>query len=308
MTSHPAAAPVLIGEVLFDVFPDGQEVLGGAPFNVAWNLQGLGIAPRFVSRVGRDARGQAILDHMAAWEMPVTAVQQDPDHPTGVVQVTLAAGQPSYDIVRHSAWDFVDAAEATSASGGTATWLYHGTLAARSAPTREAIRALRSLLGAAVFVDLNLRAPWWTPAIVEDALRGAAVAKLNDEEISEIEGGVDPADESALIAAAGRLLDRFGIRVAIVTRGERGALAVNGDGAVATCAAGVAATVVDPVGAGDAFAAVSLIGLMRNWPLETILERAADFAAGVVGRRGATTTDPAPYDSAVRSWGAGYAV
>jgi len=33
----------IFGEVLFDQFPDGQQVLGGAPFNVAWHLQAFGL-------------------------------------------------------------------------------------------------------------------------------------------------------------------------------------------------------------------------------------------------------------------------
>ncbi|MEM7234470.1 MAG: hypothetical protein AAF517_19985, partial [Planctomycetota bacterium] len=42
--------PVVFGEVLFDRFPDGRSILGGACFNVAWNLRGLGLDPLFVSR------------------------------------------------------------------------------------------------------------------------------------------------------------------------------------------------------------------------------------------------------------------
>jgi fructokinase len=48
---------VIFGEVLFDNFPDKQ-VLGGAPFNVAWHLQGFGDNPLFISRVGDDSRGR----------------------------------------------------------------------------------------------------------------------------------------------------------------------------------------------------------------------------------------------------------
>ena len=33
--------PIIFGEVLFDIFPDGNQVLGWAPFNAAWYLQGL---------------------------------------------------------------------------------------------------------------------------------------------------------------------------------------------------------------------------------------------------------------------------
>ena len=52
--------PVIFGEVLFDHFPDGARVLGGAPFNVAWHLQAFGSAPLFVSRVGNDPAGREV--------------------------------------------------------------------------------------------------------------------------------------------------------------------------------------------------------------------------------------------------------
>jgi sugar/nucleoside kinase (ribokinase family) len=55
-----ATRPCIFGEVLFDHFPDGKRVLGGAPFNVAWHLQAFGEAPRFISRVGDDAEGDEI--------------------------------------------------------------------------------------------------------------------------------------------------------------------------------------------------------------------------------------------------------
>ena len=47
----------VFGEVLFDHFPDGSRVLGGAPFNVAWHLQAFGQSPRFISRIGNDPAG-----------------------------------------------------------------------------------------------------------------------------------------------------------------------------------------------------------------------------------------------------------
>ena len=52
--------PVVFGEVLFDIFPDGSRVLGGAPFNVAWHLQAFGCAPLFVSRIGEDENGEQV--------------------------------------------------------------------------------------------------------------------------------------------------------------------------------------------------------------------------------------------------------
>ena len=51
------AIPLIFGEVLFDVYPDGTEILGGAPFNVAWHLQGFGVSPLMISRVGKRIAG-----------------------------------------------------------------------------------------------------------------------------------------------------------------------------------------------------------------------------------------------------------
>ena len=57
-----ATRPVIIGEVLFDRFPNNVLVLGGAPFNVAWHLHGFGASPLFVSRIGDDEAGKKYLN------------------------------------------------------------------------------------------------------------------------------------------------------------------------------------------------------------------------------------------------------
>jgi fructokinase len=60
--------------------------------------------------------------------------------------------------------------------------------------------------------------------------------------------------------------------------------------------------VIDTVGAGDAFAAVTLLGLIHGWPLATSLERAQTFAARIVGQRGATSAERALYAPFVAAW------
>ena len=51
---------LVIGEILFDVFPNYKR-LGGAPFNFAYHLKNLNFPVRFISRIGTDAAGKAIL-------------------------------------------------------------------------------------------------------------------------------------------------------------------------------------------------------------------------------------------------------
>lgn len=99
---------VIFGEVLFDCFPDGKRVLGGAPFNVAWHCQAFGMKPLLISRVGNDTPGEEIQQAMADWGMTTAGLQLDLQHPSGVVDVQFVEGEPVYSIVENSAWDFID--------------------------------------------------------------------------------------------------------------------------------------------------------------------------------------------------------
>ncbi len=302
---------VIFGEVLFDVFPDGHAVLGGAPFNVAWNLQGLGLSPLFVSRVGDDERGRRVLDAMESWGMSTTGVEVDPERPTGVVEVSVENGNPSYEIVPDQAYDFVSGDAALEAIGATApALLYRGTLATRSAVSRAALEGLDAVSPQTRFIDVNLRAPWWTASEVREAVRRADVVKLNQDELEVLDerdeddcegdpGGETNAGENDdrgrsvgdLEARAQRLVESWNCRLLVVTRGESGAVAVGPDGAIGRARpAPLAADVADTVGAGDALSAVCILGLTRGWDVETILRRAVDYAATVCTIRGATTT------------------
>ena len=105
--SKPSIA--LFGEVLIDQFPDGQKILGGAPFNVAWHLQAFWQSPRFISKVGSDQIGADIKVVMEAWGMSLTGLQVDTLYPTGKVAIQINSGEPSYDILDQQAYDFIDA-------------------------------------------------------------------------------------------------------------------------------------------------------------------------------------------------------
>jgi len=69
----PKGSPLIFGEVLFDCFPDGSAVLGGAPFNVAWHLHGMGLAPLMITAVGDDEHGKLVLEKMKQLKKSHTA-------------------------------------------------------------------------------------------------------------------------------------------------------------------------------------------------------------------------------------------
>jgi fructokinase len=87
-----------------------------------------------------------------------------------------------------------------------------------------------------------------------------------------------------------------------VTCGEQGALAIDAAGNQVDVVPSPALQVVDTVGAGDAFAAVLLLGINRGWNLRLTMERAQSFASALVGRRGATVQDNNFYQPFIDAW------
>ena len=295
MTDADTKRPIIFGEVLFDRFPDGNMVLGGAPFNVAWHLQAFGQAPVFISRVGDDPLGRQIRDTMRNWGMDTGGLQMDAVHPTGTVEVSFENQEPRYDIVDNRAYDFVSG-EAFPALANVSL-VYHGSLALRSEVAYRAFQKLTTAVSAPRFLDVNLRAPWWQPRGILDLIAHAAWVKLNAQELALLAPGGDASSE-----AAAALRHRHGLRAVILTRGAEGAHALTPDASI-NVASAPAETVVDTVGAGDAFASVALLGLLREWPLETTLQRAQAFASAIVGVRGATVHDHDFYTRFATTWG-----
>ncbi len=298
----PAARPLVVGETLFDEMPDGSRVLGGAPFNVAWNLQAFGLRPLLITRVGDDPAGDEAVEAMAGWGMDTAGVQRDPARPTGRVTVDLAGGEPRYHILGDQAYDFLDRDRALAAAAAVeASVLYHGTLIQRQPLSSGTVGALRAHSKAPVFVDVNLRDPWWKPAQVQAAVRRATWVKLNESELVRLTGltPASTADERAAAAADFRAVN--GLRAVIMTLGADGAFIDDG-GLTHVAAPPEGIRVVDTVGAGDAFAAVALLGISRRWQTVDLLARALEFASAVCAVRGATTTDRRLYSALLDSW------
>ncbi|HSN82981.1 MAG TPA: PfkB family carbohydrate kinase [Polyangiales bacterium] len=294
--------PVIFGEVLFDHFPDGSRVLGGAPFNVAWHLRGFGSNPLVISAVGEDAEGREVLERMTSWDLTTDGIQSDAEHATGSVTASVVDGENRYEIAPAQAWDFIQSAPALEAvSEEPAGLLYHGTLALRSEESWNALRALRDELDAPSFIDFNLRDPWWTKDKIDWCLSTGNWVKLNEGELAELTSKSISSFEQCRDVAIGLARERD-MQGLIVTRGQSGALSVVGGEHVYDAPAPPIKSFVDTVGAGDAFAAVMCLGLLQGWQHQTALERAAAFAADLCGIRGATTTDFTLYERHLGDW------
>lgn len=287
--------PVIFGEVLFDIFPDGREVLGGAPFNVARHLQGFGCDPLFISCIGDDERGERVREAMREWGMDLSGLQLDTKHPTGIVQIAMRGHSHSFDILPDQAYDYIETEPALSLlQAGRFDLLYFGSLIERSTLSRATLERLRALR-LPQFVDINLRAPWWQRERIIELMRGVEWLKLNNEELRALGySGAPPAAAAALFA-------EYSLNTLVVTCGERGALIINDDG-IAKGKPVAVEQLVDTVGAGDAFSAVCILGLLRGWEWRKTLRHALGFAARLCEVRGAVLPDRSWYGSALSGW------
>ncbi|MBU0654399.1 MAG: carbohydrate kinase [Gammaproteobacteria bacterium] len=290
--------PVIFGEVLFDRFPDGTVVLGGAPFNVAWSLQAFGLQPLFISSIGADALGQQVRASMQAWGMDLSGLQTSQQYPTGAVDVTFHQGEPHYHIVPDSAWDFIQPQQLPALPANCL--LYHGSLALRQPVSRSAWECLRRQAGTRRFIDINLRAPWWSRETVLLMLEGVQWLKINADELTQLAPPTASLDERIR-----QLFCSLPLEWLVVTQGEAGALAVSNQNERWQVRPQLAGQVVDTVGAGDSFSSVLITGLLHGWPMEQTLQRAQQFASAVVGLRGATTQNRDFYRAFIEDWGEG---
>lgn len=292
----------LFGEALADVFPD-RSVPGGAPFNVARHLGLFGVQPLLITRIGEDALGAALLQEMTRLELDVSGFQRDPELPTGQVRVVLENGGHRFDILPDQAYDRV-CADATRdiLARHTPRIGYFGTLAQRSPASRRAAQAFVESVACPLFLDINLRPPWIDRDSLGASLAAADIVKLNDEELAAVAAlfGLRETDGHALSA---RLMQAFELDQVLVTCGAEGSWLQQRDGAVLRAPAPPQALqIVDTVGAGDAYAAVFLIGSLMGWEPMVTLQRAGDYAAAICTVRGAVPPDRAFVERFSQAW------
>lgn len=278
---------VLFGEVLADIFPE-RTVLGGAPFNVAFHLQAFEQNPVLITRLGDDTLGDEVLGVMSKNGMETLGLQFDKSHPTGQVLVHIDDTGHHFDILPQQAYDFIHSEEVRRVMPAlNPALVYFGTLAQRNDTSEQALQTLLLSTGATKFLDVNLRSPWYDKKTLRQSLRAADIAKLNVEELGLLAAmfalpGDEPQDW------ARHLIRQFALEQVLVTCGVDGAWQMDQAGNIVEARDNKRiTTVADTVGAGDGFAAVCILGILRRWPTAQTLERANSFAAAICEIRGA---------------------
>jgi fructokinase len=280
MPSSESRHVLVIGESLVDVLANATatpvEAPGGSPLNVAVTLGRLGTPVSFVTALGRDDRQAALHRHLAESRVNVLPGRVLPRTSAAVATVD-ARGAATYEF--DISWPAVDPPDLTDVD-----ILHTGSIAFFCSPGAASVaQQLRRAHEAGVLTTLD---PNVRPALVGD--RDAAVThleatlpwidvlKLSDEDASWLYPGM------AHDAVVALILER-GPRLVALTRGAAGSSLVTPTTRVDVPAPPT--TVVDTVGAGDAWMGALIHGLFADPEPGRLLDRLDDATLRELGAR-----------------------
>lgn len=263
---------------------DVQLSVAGSESNVAIGLARLGHDAAWVGAVGNDEPGQLIRRTLRAEAVDVTHLRFSDDSFTGFI----AFDQPAHDITRvsyhrrGSAGSTLTADELLAAFADTPRILHvAGITPALSETARAATLAAvqaASAAGVQVSLDVNYRARLWSrteaAAVLRDLVPHVTTVFASDDELGILTDATDPIAD----------LLHAGATEVVITAGGKGAWTHTTAGTIHAPALPV--TVVDSIGAGDAFVSGYLSATLDNLTPEARLTRATTSGAFCVGAHG----------------------
>lgn len=297
------------GDALFDLFAQGDDDvsrialngrIGGSPLNVALGLARLGHHAAYFTKISSDLFGQRIRAFMER-EAIDQRLLVPTDRNTTLAMVSLKPdGSAAYVFYIDGTADrSIEVSDVPNPMPAELEAIHLASYSTVTEPTAGALVALLRQENDRRFVsyDPNVRASIepdldiWRAKVAE-IVPHAALVKASDEDLEQLYPGRAP--EAVLADWIGA-----GAALAVVTRGERGAVALSGSG-LETSIGGRRIVVADTVGAGDTFQAALLAGLKERSALsrsallrapkaliDDVLDFAANAAAVTCSRRGA---------------------
>ena len=272
-----------IGELLWDMLPTGKKA-GGAPINFVYHASRLGAEGYAISAIGDDMLGKEIIEELDRYHIQ-HLIEKVP-YPTGTVKVGLTEeGIPSYTISERVAWDHIIATSNAVDLAEQADAICFGTLAQRSAQSRETIQAISSFAPTDAYrlFDINLRQHYYSKELIEESFYLANVLKANDREFAVLKElfGLTGSEKEA----ARWFIEKYNLRMFVLTAGASHSTIYTREEISTLPTQQV--QVVDTIGAGDAFSAALVIALLKGKSLEEAHQEAVKCAAFVCSKAGA---------------------
>lgn len=288
---QPAGKVVGLGELLWDMLPDGKK-FGGAPANFAFHMSQFRFDSVVVSAVGNDALGKEIIGVLD--DKKLNRLVSTVDFPTGLVEVELdSKGIPNYEIKTEVAWDNIPLTPELCRLASETVAVCFGSLAQRSRTSRETINSFLDLMPSGGNIrkifDINLRQSFYTKEIIEDSMKRCNILKINDEELVTV-GQIFDLPTTDVAETAELLLARFGLEILILTCGATGSYVFTPGNSSYIETPKV--KVADTVGAGDSFTASFVAALLCGNSIRDAHRLAVDVSAYVCTCDGATPKLP----------------
>lgn len=251
--------------VSFADLPSFKPAAGGAAANVAVGLVRLGVSSAFMGKVGDEPFGHLLADILRREGVDVAPIRFDKRARTALAFVTLTPeGERDFLFYRHPSADMLFRPEELDLPAIRAAKIFHFDSISLAAPQSRATalfaadEAAKS--GKLISYDLNLRLDLWDSEAearsgVAEGLKRAAIVKLSDSELSFMAGGDSPQHFRSQ-------LWHSGLKLAVLSLGERGCIAITERSEIAVPSIPVKA--VDTTGAGDGFVAGLLSGIANN--------------------------------------------
>lgn len=279
-----------IGELLWDMLPSGKQ-LGGAPFNFAYHARQAGTESYIISAIGNDGPGDEIIRMIDRLGVDYQNVQRN-DYPTSTVNVTMdRLGHHRFEIVENVAWDHILFDERLITLAKSLDAICFGSLAQRNPGSAHSIQSLvKSVREDCLRVfDINLRQHYFSREIIGKSLEITDILKLNDEELPVVSDYFGLTGDTT--DRLRQLISRFRLQCVALTMGSKGSMLITPDDFSVAEAPGV--EVADTVGAGDAFTAMLVAGILKKDSLASVHKRANAVAAYICTQKGATPPIPA---------------
>ncbi len=267
---------IAVGESLIDIivsspnennsmFLEGNP--GGAPANVMAGGSKLGLKTAIITKVGNDCFGELLIKTFKQANINTDYVSISKEHPTTLAMVSLdESGNRSFTFYRDRTADVMLTQQEVSTKAIENCKVFHfGSVSMTSEPACGATffaAKKASELGKIVSYDPNLRALLWdnldtAKQKIKQGFEFADVVKLSDEELEFL------TDQKELKLGMELLLDQYNIKLLIVTRGPKGAVALTSNKVFATSET-FDVKVVDTTGAGDSFWSAVLYTILKN--------------------------------------------
>lgn len=300
-SKHANSAPLVFGDISVVRYPNGNEMLGGHAFGIAWHLRGLAQSVLLVSRIGDDAAGDEAVQALEAWDVPTVGIQRAVAESTGSLEVQSDDAAESTLPACHQPWERISAEESLHAlRTTTCALIIHGTRCLRTSSNRKTLDRLVA----------DTRAPIYFDAAIDAALERTDLERcLNRSSWVGMQKAELVAIGKALGLAAGdlegvaeRLVRTFDISVLYVVDDVNGSFAVTASGERYAALPSGDLDVIDRVGIREAFTAVAAYGVLGGWSVPVTLRRAQGFVELVAALPAPAIPAAALYDDVRRQW------